>query len=76
MNKARRKELNRAVELLEEAKDIIEICKDEEMEYLENIPENLQNSEKYEMADSAVYALERACESVDEAIDSVEEASE
>lgn len=54
MNKARRKELSRAVELLEEAQSIIESCRDEEEEYMDNMPENLQESEKYYVAEEAV----------------------
>lgn len=69
MNKARRKELSRAVELLGEAQSIIESCRDEEQEYMDNIPENLQESEKY-------YAAEEAVNNMGEAIDSVESAME
>ena len=76
MNKARRKELERAIELMEEARDIIEDCKAEEEEYIENMPENLQYSEKYDIAEAAVEAMERAVESVEDAISNAEEASE
>lgn len=76
MNKARRKELERAIELMEEARDIIEDCKAEEEEYLENMPENLQYSEKHDIAEATVEAMERAVESVEDAISNAEEASE
>ena len=76
MNKARRKELERAIELMAEARDIIEDCKAEEEEYLENMPENLQYSEKYDIAEAAVEAMERAVECVEDAIANAEEASE
>lgn len=46
MNKARRKELQRAEKLIEEAKEIIDSCRDEEEEYKENMPENMQYGEK------------------------------
>ena len=76
MNKARRKELSRAVELMEEARDIIDNCIVDEQEYLENMPENLQYSEKHDIAEAAVEAMERAIESVEDAISNAEEASE
>ena len=76
MNKARRKELNRAVELLEEAQSIIESCRDEEQEYMDNMPENLQESEKYYAAEEAVNNMDEAYDKIDEVINSVESAME
>ena len=76
MNKARRKELSRAVELLEEAQSIIESCRDEEQEYMDNMPENLQESEKYCAAEDAVDNMNEAYDEIGEAIDSVESAME
>ena len=67
MNKIRRKNLAEIIERLEalksEIEDIasdLEALKDEEEEYLDNIPENLQGSERYERAESAVDALDGA----------------
>lgn len=76
MNKARRKELSRAVELLEEAQSIIESCRDEEQEYMDNMPENLQESEKYYAAEEAVNNMDEAYDKIDEVINSVESAME
>lgn len=76
MNKARRKELSRAVELLEEAQSIIESCRDEEQEYMDNMPENLQESEKYYVAEETVNNMDEAYDKIGEAIDSVESAME
>lgn len=76
MNKARRKELSRAVELLEEAQSIIESCRDEEQEYMDNMPENLQESEKYYVAEEAVNNMDEAYDKIDEVINSVESAME
>ena len=87
MNKERRKRLGEAVDLLEQAKSIVEECKDEEQEYHDNIPESFQNGEKGETAQQNVDNLETAesfmdciiddlngvCEKIDEAIDSVED---
>lgn len=90
MNNARRKELNKAIEILNtfsekiyDAKDIVETCKDEEEEYRDNMPENLQGSEKYSLADEACDNLAQAYEyleemeeKVDEIISSIENATE
>ena len=76
MNKARRKELSRAVELLGEAQSIIESCRDEEQEYMDNMPENLQESEKYCAAEEAVNNMDEAYDKIDEIINSVEGAME
>lgn len=76
MNKARRKELSRVVELLEEAQSIIESCRDEEQEYMDNMPENLQESEKYYAAEEAVNNMDEAYDKIDEVINSVESAME
>ena len=76
MNKARRKELSRAVELLEEAQSIIESCRDEEQEYMDYMPENLWESEKYCAAEEAVNNMDEAYDVIGEAIDSVESAME
>mgnify|MGYP000172677889 CR=1 FL=1 len=61
MNNARRKQIKKASELLMEAKDkveeargILEDCKGEEEEYKENMPESLQDSEKAQVADTAI----------------------
>lgn len=76
MNNSRRKELEKAVSLLEEAQSIIETCRDEEQDYLDNMPENLQSSEKHDVAENAVYCLDTAYDSLSEVIDSVNSATE
>ena len=75
MNNSRRKELEKAVNLLEEAQSIIENCRDEEQDYLDNMPENLQSSEKHDMAEEAVNNLESACEYLSDVIDNVNDAT-
>lgn len=67
MNNTRRKEIDKAIALIEalkgqieEAVSAIETIKDEEEEYKDNMPESLQSSERYETADAAVSALEEA----------------
>lgn len=45
MNKQRRKELNRALEMIAEARAIVEAMQEEEQESFDNMPEGLQTSE-------------------------------
>lgn len=65
MNNNRRKEINKAIDLLtsakeawEEAAAIIESCADEEREYYDNMPESLQGSDKGLGAEAAAELLE------------------
>lgn len=90
MNRERRKSIRQIVVEIEELQsnmeallEEIEIVKDEESEYLENIPENLQYSERYEIAEMAVENLESAYDAfeeikdnLDDVISSLEEATE
>ena len=48
MNNTRRKKLSRLAEQIEEIKEALEVLKEEEESYQENMPENLQGSERYE----------------------------
>lgn len=76
MNNDRRKEINKAIGLLQEAFSILEIARDEEQEYYENMPENLQSSERYQKAEDAYNQLESACSLIEEAIGECENAAE
>lgn len=76
MNKARRKELQELYDIISEAKDRLEILHDDEEEYKDNIPENLQSSERYERVAAAVDALDSAVSSLEEVLDYIEEAQE
>lgn len=78
MNKERRKELNKAVEMLNslssilyDATDIVETCKGEEEEYRDNMPENLQGSDRYSMADEACDCLDNALDSLSDVTDTI-----
>ena len=53
MNKARRKNLQAIIDQLEALKGSLEDLRAEEEEYRDNIPENMQESERYEKADEA-----------------------
>lgn len=67
MNKDRRKSIDEAIGLLQEAeakvdeaKSLIETARDEEQEYFDNMPESLQGGDKGQAAEAAVSALEEA----------------
>ena len=75
MNKVRRKNLQAIIDQLEELKGSLEDLQTEE-EYRDNIPENMQESERYEKADEACDNLSSAVDSLEEAISSIEAAIE
>ena len=76
MNKARRKALDEVISKIEEAKELLENLQAEEEEYRDNMPEDLQGSERYEAADAAVDNMSSAVDALDEAISSIESAQE
>ena len=80
MNAPRRKKLQAIIEAIEELKSQLEDqqtdleeLKNEEMEYFENIPENLQSSERYERAETSSSALEEAYDTLYYLISSLED---
>ena len=74
MNKLRRKSLQVLSEKLDELKSELEDIQQQEEEYRDNIPENLQGSGRYDKADSACSDLFDAVSSIEEALDSIESA--
>lgn len=76
MNKQRRKELERIKEELQTLLSDLEIAKDEEQEYYDNMPESFQNGERGEKAESAISALECAYDNITECIENIDEALE
>lgn len=73
MNKKRRAELTAIAESLEKLHNRVEACKDEEEDYLNNIPENLQGSDKYDQADANVDSLNAVLSSLEEAANELDE---
>ena len=65
MNKARRKEIARAIELIEQACEILEAVRDEEQEAFDNMPENLQGSERGEAMEGYIGAIEEIMDYLD-----------
>lgn len=76
MNKIRRKELSQLIEQLQNIADEIETLKLEEEDYRDNMPENLQSSEKYETAENACTSMEEAIVDLNNVIENIESAIE
>lgn len=76
MNNDRRKDISRAVSLLQEALSILEIARDEEQEYYDNMPENLQGGDRGQMAEQVASYLDDACSSLEDVISSAENSTE
>lgn len=68
MNNARRKRICKIVDSLNELKDQIDELHSEEEEVLDNIPESLQGTERYEIAENAVDMLESASSGLEDVI--------
>ena len=68
MNSARRDRLRTARDMLEAAKQTVDMALDEEQDALDGMPENLEYSERYCKMEDAVDALSSASESIEEAI--------
>lgn len=73
MNKDRRAKINKVIELLDEARCLLDEAKEEEEEYRDNIPENLTGSERYEKADEAVCNMEEIVDSLEDNVSTLEE---
>lgn len=74
MNKQRRKALADIQERIEKIKTDLEALREEEEEYLENMPEGIQESERGDAAQTAIDNMEYVEQSLDEALSSIEEA--
>lgn len=74
MNRIRRKALNDIKDQIEMLRCTLEQLAEEEEEYHDNMPENLQGSERYEKADEACDSLNSALDSLDEAVEHIDEA--
>lgn len=76
MNKIRRKQLAAIMERLEELKSDLEMVLEEEQEAMDNTPESLWGSERYEHMEEAVSNMEDAVSGLEDVISSIECAAE
>ena len=72
MNRNRRDELFKARHHLSVAIDIIERVTDQEQDALDNIPENLQYSSRYEQMEDAISTMEDICADLESAVSMLE----
>lgn len=73
MNNARRKQLSKWLADIENIKSELEtICSDEQ-DYFDNMPENLQGSQRGCDSEEYIEQMEEAISSIDEAINIIEE---
>lgn len=75
MNNKRRSSLVSAKSLLTSAASIVERALDRESDCLDNIPENMQDGDRYDKMEQAVANLEEALENIENAIDKIDDAS-
>ena len=76
MNEERRKNLDRALQLIEDAKSIVDEMKGAEEEALENLPESMQSGDKGEKMQVTIDALSEAYDSLESALDQINTAKE
>lgn len=74
MNEKKRKALRSALDLIKKASSIVEQVQEEESDVMDNYPENLQGTDRYEAIEGVVDSLADAAERLDEAKDLVEAA--
>jgi hypothetical protein len=74
VNKKRRELLQSARPFLTQAASIIERAAEQESDCLDNVPENLQDTSRYEKMEKAVENLEAALEYIENARDCISEA--
>ena len=73
MNKNRRKQLEDLCKKLEELKDKIDGILYDEQDYFDNMPENLQGSQRGSDSEEAISHMEDAINAIDEAIEAINE---
>lgn len=74
MNNARREKLRGAVAKLSDVHSIVDAVCDTEQDSMDNMPENLQGTERFERMEDAVDHLNEALEKLDEAKDHIQAA--
>lgn len=76
MNKAQKKELAEALAKLEEAREILDQLFSQEEEKIQNTPDNLQNSERFQTMEEHAAKLEEARDGLDGFIYDLQEITE
>ena len=71
MNHTRRGTLNNFANKIQQLRNEVETLRDEEETCRDNIPENMQNTERYNKSDEAVAALTEVVDYLDSALESI-----
>lgn len=74
MNQDRRKQIDEAAGMLQDALALIEQIRDEEQESFDNMPESLQQSDRGIASEEAANDLSEAVDNITETIDTLENA--
>lgn len=74
MNNNRRKQIDEAITKVSQVRNLIESIRDDEQEYLDNMPENLQMGEKADISQTAIDVLENAIDDLELIESNLEEA--
>ena len=75
MNEKRRKKLKQAAEILKSVAEMISDAKYDEQDCMNNMPENLQDTDRYAAMEDAVDAIDDADDFIRSAIESLNEAA-
>lgn len=76
MNNQKREKLKLARGFLSKASDIVSGVLDDEQDCLDNMPDNLQYSDRYERMEAAISKLEDGLNNIEAAEECLEEAAE
>jgi vacuolar-type H+-ATPase subunit E/Vma4 len=76
MNKSKRDKLAKVRDLLNQASNIVSEVLDDEQDCLDNMPENLQFSDRYERMEAAISNLEDGLNSIESAENYIADAAE
>lgn len=74
MNESRRARLRGAISKLSDVQAVVQSVCDQEEDCVDNMPENLQGTERFERMEDAVDHLSEALEKLDEAKDHIQAA--
>lgn len=72
MNAQRRKEIQKAIALIEEARTILDYVAEEEREAYDNLPESLQYSERGERMEEIADSIESVCSELEDQVSELE----
>lgn len=76
MNNKRRRKLKNALELILQASNIVSEVRDEELDSIDNVPENLQETDRFYSMEDAVDYLDNASGYLDEVEENLNSAIE